>query len=283
MTISKSDLLDHDSAVPLYRQVSDYLAGEILSGRLAPGASIGSETELQERFAVSRITLRQAIGLLVDQNLVIRKQGKGTYVEAIPLQLPLGSLEGTTQIARHLGRATWSRVVSKRIVKGRRNAREILDVQKDQKLVEIRRVDYAGDEPLALATIDLPTEIGVSLSAAELEREPLYPLLERTQRIVAEEAYQTIQAAEASENVARHLDIPVGSPIMTVTRATRDDRGNMIEYSVIDFKASAIQFSVSLRRKSGQLTSPVRFDEHVLIESHPGSAPDDAESGAPRL
>lgn len=92
-------------------------------------------------------------------------------------------------------------------------------------------------------------------------------MLERKLRIVAEDAYQTIEAAESSENVARQLAIPIGSAIMTVTRATRDERGNMIEYSVIDFKASVIQFSVSLRRKSGKMNSPVRFDEHLFVDT----------------
>jgi GntR family transcriptional regulator len=267
MTISEPDQLDRDSAVPLYRQIAEYLAGEILSGRLAPGASLGSEAELQQQFSVSRITLRQAIGLLVEQDLVVRKQGKGTYVEAIPLRLPLGALKGTTEIARQLGRFTRSRVLSRRVVKGRRNVREILGVPDDEKLLEIRRVDYAGDEPIALAAINLPYAIGARLSTAELEEEPLYPLIERKHFIVAEEAYETIQAAHASENVARQLGISVASAIMTVTRATRDNRGNMIEYSVVDFKASAIQFSVSLRRRSGELNSPVRFGEHVLINA----------------
>lgn len=262
--------LDHDSPVPLYRQVADHLAGRILVGDLAPGASIGSESELQERFGVSRITLRQAIGLLVEQRLVVRKQGKGTYVEAIPLQLPLGALEGTTEMVGHLGRETWSRILSKRVVRGRQNAREILGVGKDERLVEFRRLDSAGDEPLALATIDLPYDIGVGIAPSDLAREPLYPLLEETRSIIAEEAYQTIQASQASEQVARHLHIPPGSPIMTVARATRDDGGAMIEYSVVDFKASALQFSVSLRRKSDRLTTPVRFDEHVLVEPPAG-------------
>lgn len=267
MTSERPHAINPDSPVPLYRQVADHLSDQILSGRLAPGAPLGSEVELQAEFSVSRVTLRQAIGLLVEQGLVVRKQGKGTYVEAIPLRLPLGALEGTTEIARHLGRSTRSRVISKRVIRGRRKAREILGVPDDAKIVEVRRVDYAGDEPLALATIDLPHDVGASLSTAELEEEALYPLLERAQQIVAEDAYQTIQAAEASENVARQLGIPVGSAIMTVTRATRDSRGRMIEYSVVDFKASAIQFSVSLRRKSGELNSPVRFDEYLLVGS----------------
>lgn len=266
MPLVEPDLIDHDAAIPLYRQVADYLSREILNGRLAPGEPLGSETELQALFSVSRITIRQAIGLLVDQKLVLRQQGKGTYVEAVPLQFPLGVLEGTMEIARHLGRATQSKVISKRVINGRKNARDILGTPDTEKIVEIRRLDLSGEEPIALATIDLPLRIGSKLSSVELEAEPLYVLLERTQSIVAEDAYQTIQAAAASENIARQLKIAVGSPIMTVTRATRDDRGDIVEYSVIDFKATAIQFSVSLRRKSGELNNPIAFDAHVLVE-----------------
>jgi len=269
----KSAPLVFDGATPLYRQIADHLFGEIASGNLPPGAALGSETDLQEQFKVSRVTLRQAVGLLVEQGLVVRKQGKGTFVEASPLRFPLDTLEGTTQIASTLGRSTKSKVVRFRTIKGTAHVRAMLEADPPSKLVQVCRLDFAGDEPLAYATIHLPERIGERLSRAQLEGEALYPLLERTLGEVATEAHQTIQSAGASEEVAQYLQIPVGAPILTVTRTTRDQAGEPIEYSVIEFRANAIQFSISLRRRMGEFNIPYRYKEHLRVAEGSAKAP----------
>ncbi|WP_164520294.1 GntR family transcriptional regulator [Specibacter cremeus] len=263
MTEADSNLLVFESATPLYRQIAERLYSEIASGRLAPGAALGSEADLQEQFGVSRVTLRQAVGLLVEQGLVVRKQGKGTFVEASPLKFPLDTLEGTTQLATTLGRPTTSQVTRMQAIKGSSVIRQLLDTKPDENLIQVCRLDFAGDQPLAFATIHLPERIGSRLTKQELEHEALYPLLERTQSEIATQADETIQAAGASKEVAERLGIPVGAPILTVARTTRNQHNVPIEYSVIDFRANALQFSISLRRRMGEFSVPYRFQEHL--------------------
>lgn len=264
--MASSDALNFDSATPLYRQIANVLYAEIASGVLAPGAPIASEAELQERFQVSRVTLRQAVGILVDEGLVVRQQGKGTFVEAKPLEFPLDTLQGTTQLATTLGRATNSRVLSMRTMTGTAELRRLLDVGAGEKIIRVCRVDSAPSGPLAFATIHLPAAVGQQLSRQEIASEALYPLLESKLAIVATEANQTMRAGSASGTVAENLEVTVGAPILTVTRLTRDERGRPFEYSVIQFRAEAIQFSVLLRRNKGRVDLPVRFKESLLME-----------------
>jgi GntR family transcriptional regulator len=254
--------LTFDSATPLYRQIADRLYAEIANGVLAPGAPIGSETELQERFKVSRVTLRQAVGLLVEQGLVVRRQGKGTFVEATPLEFPLDTLQGTTQLATTLGRSTNSRVVRVRSLKGSAELRRVLGMQGDGKLTQVTRLDQAGTDPLALATIHLPDWIGSRLSRQDFA-EPLYPLLEDRLGVVATEAHQTIHADRAEGAVAELLQVAEGDPVLTVTRLTRDARNEPIEHSVIHFKANVMQFSISLRRGAEKVDLPYRYHERL--------------------
>ncbi|MET0568754.1 MAG: GntR family transcriptional regulator [Hyphomicrobiaceae bacterium] len=84
MGVSKTTegALKRSSPEPLYRQLAAYLEGEIDSGRLRPGDRLESEGLLAERFRISRITLRQAVAELVRKHLLVRKQGKGTFVTA---------------------------------------------------------------------------------------------------------------------------------------------------------------------------------------------------------
>jgi GntR family transcriptional regulator len=257
--------LQYDSPMPLYRQIANHLYSEIANGTLAPGAPIGSEAELQQRFNVSRVTLRQAVGLLVEQGLIVRKQGKGTFVETAPLEFPLDALQGTTQLATTLGRTTNSRVLSMRTNRGTAEVRRLLAISAGEKVTQIARLDSAGSGPLAYAIIHMPATLGQKLTRRELADEALYPLLESKLGVVASQAHQTMQAGSADGAIAESLKIPDGAPILTVTRITKDEKGHPFEHSVIRFRADAIQFSISLRRDKGRVDLPFRYHENLLL------------------
>ena len=73
-------MLDHESAIPVYRQLATLLQTAITSGKLAPGRPLPSESTLMGEHGVSRDTVRKAVGLLRDEGLVVTVQGKGSYV-----------------------------------------------------------------------------------------------------------------------------------------------------------------------------------------------------------
>ena len=260
-----SESLSFESPIPLYQQVADVLSDDIASGRLTPGSLIGPESELQKRFLVSRVTLRQALGILVNDGLVVRKQGKGTFIEVIPLDFPFDALQGTTQLATMLGHVTNSRLIRMRQVQGNLAIRRALDVPENSKLTQICRLDREGTEPMALATIYLPEWIGIRLSRAQLVDKPLYPLLEDSLGVVATEAHQTIRADCATRPVAKLLEIPEGAPILSKMRVTRDERNQPIEYSVVHYRADVVQFSISLKRRMGKVDSPFRFEKQLIL------------------
>lgn len=86
--------LHRSSPEPLYRQIAAHLEEAIRSGRLNPGDKLDSEAALIERFKVSRITVRQAIDELVRQHVLVRKQGKGTFVTSAPVRHDLRRTHG---------------------------------------------------------------------------------------------------------------------------------------------------------------------------------------------
>ena len=91
---SQPRLLSRSSPEPLYRQIANQLESDIRGGRIEPGHRLESEAALGQQFSVSRITLRQAIAELVRKQLVVRKQGKGTFVTAPAVRHDLKHLHG---------------------------------------------------------------------------------------------------------------------------------------------------------------------------------------------
>ena len=86
--------LTRSSPEPLYRQLAQHLESAITGGKLAPGDRLDSEGQLSERFGVSRITVRQAIEELARKQLLVRKQGKGTFVTKPAVKHDLRRLHG---------------------------------------------------------------------------------------------------------------------------------------------------------------------------------------------
>ena len=255
--------LERHGPVPLYLQVARQLSGEITSGALAPGSSLGTEPELMARFGVSRVTLRHAVDLVVAQGMATRRQGKGTYVTSTPLQYPLGELQGTTQVASAAGRPVHSTVTRYHPVRGSPTLRDSLELADPDQVWECWRVDHAADRPIAVAIINLPDSIGRSLRARDLEQTALYPLLEQRLRINTEVAHQTMQAEGAPAEIAELLDVAVGAPVMLVVRLARDVNNRPVEHSRTYFRADTMRFSIALyRNRAPDFSLPFSYEQH---------------------
>jgi len=255
---------DRTSPIPLYQQIAQRLHHEIAVGQLRPGSTIGSEAELTKRFGVSRVTLRQAISVLVDQGIVTRRHGKGTYVQAAPLDYPLDALIGTTQVVSALGRDWRSEVVSLRSARAGSDIARLLQVKPSEPVTQVTRVDHAGRDALAVAYIHLPQRVGAQLTPSEIEAKPLYPLLAEKASERADLAHQTMRAAAANAEVSSLLAIEEGAPVMVVSRVTHNTDGKPIEYSDVYFRADSIRFLISLRRTGEASEYAVRYQEHRL-------------------
>ena len=90
-------MLDKQSPIPMYVQIEDYLKNQILQGDFVIGVAIPSERELTDTFGVSRMTVRQSITNLVNEGLLYREKGRGTYVATPKIEQPLSGLTSFTE------------------------------------------------------------------------------------------------------------------------------------------------------------------------------------------
>ncbi|MEI6157590.1 MAG: GntR family transcriptional regulator, partial [Atribacterota bacterium] len=107
-----------DSGIPLYQQVKNILKGQILDGRLKNGEKIPPESELCSTYAVSRITIRQAMSSLVQEGFLYRKQGKGTFVTVPKLGRRLPRLYSFSEDMRDLGLEPGSQIIESELIDG---------------------------------------------------------------------------------------------------------------------------------------------------------------------
>ena len=216
---------------PLYRQIKHLVLESLRRGEWAPGAAIPSETELASRFQVSQGTVRKAIDELAAENLLVRRQGKGTFVathhepRAQYRFLRLAPDQGEAAIATsrflECGRVRASAEITTR-----------LGLRAGSALIHVRRVLLFADLPRVLDDIWLPAGPFHSLSAERLAqyKGPLYGLFESEFGVRMIRAEEQLRAVAATAEDAAPLQVAAGSPLLRVDRVSYTYGNRAIEF-----------------------------------------------------
>ncbi|SDO32160.1 DNA-binding transcriptional regulator, GntR family [Nakamurella panacisegetis] len=235
--------LDRSSPVPLYFQVSQQIEQAISSGRLGPGARLDNEISLADRFGLSRPTMRRAIQELVDKGLLVRKRGVGTQVVHGQVSRPVELTSLYDDLAR-ANQAPRTTLLVNEIVPASEVVADILDVPVRSQVLRLRRLRFANGEPLAIMENYLPADLS-DIGRADLEERGLYQLM-RARGVHIRVAKQRIGAKAGTTEECRLLGERRGSPLLTMDRATHDDRGRPVEWGHHAYRASQYSFEVTL-------------------------------------
>ena len=204
---------------PLYQQIKGLLTRSLQQGEWKPGEAIPSETELAARFSVSQGTVRKAIDELSAENLLVRRQGKGTFVGTHAEQ---GTQYRFLRLQPDAGPAGGMR---RRFIDCRRlrppaEVGRALELKGGEFAVQVRRLLLSGDVPVVFDDIWLPTLPFKGLSAETLTeyRGPMYALFEKKFGVSMIRAEEKIRAVAASAEQALALEVAAGAPLLAVDR-----------------------------------------------------------------
>ncbi len=207
---------------PLYLQIKALLEKSLEAGEWRPGEAIPSEIELAGRFGVSQGTVRKAIDALAADNLVVRRQGKGTFVATHTEEK--SSLFRFLRIRRNDGQDEYpaSRLLDVRRAKATSEAARLLELKPGDAVVVLRRVlEYSG-EPVVLDEITLPAALfrGLTKAKAESYHGSMYSFFETQFGVRMLKAEEKLRAIAADEASARLLSVEPGHPLLAVDRVT---------------------------------------------------------------
>jgi len=203
---------------PLYRQIKGLIITRLQSGEWKAGEAIPSELELAARFGVSQGTVRKAVDEMAAENLLVRRQGKGTFVATHAEQkiqyrfLRLMPDEGAESLGRQLLDCKRQRApawIAKQ-----------LQLRVGDPVVEVRRLLHSKGQPVVLDDIWLPGGLFKGLTAERLEkhRGPFYGLFEAEFGVHMIRAQEKIRAVAADTEVEALLQLPAGTPLLSVER-----------------------------------------------------------------
>ncbi|MDO5723840.1 MAG: GntR family transcriptional regulator [Flaviflexus sp.] len=234
--------LDRESAVPLYKQISDPITELILAGTLAPGQLIEDEVSLAHRLEVSRPTARRALQDLVNAGLLIRRRGVGTRVTPTHVHRQIG-LTSLNEDLLKAGYTTRTEVISYQVHHAGAEFADKLDCPENEEVVTVERLRWINDVRLALMRNTLPSRVAPTFS--ELGDRGLYDCLESSGiRLVS--AVQTVGAKNADQREASLLELPTGAAVLTMQRTSYGPDGRVVEYGSHLYDASQYHVTIPL-------------------------------------
>lgn len=204
---------------PLYRQIKGLMTRSLQSGEWRPGEAIPSEMDLAARFKVSQGTVRKAIDELATDNLLVRRQGKGTFVAThAEQQIQYRFLRLAPD--QPSGERAQRRFIDCRRLRAPADVARSLGLKAGDTAVQVRRVLSFQGQPVILDDIWLPGKAFKGLTADRLTAHggPLYAMFETEFGVRMIRAEEKIRAVAASAAAAEVLQVPVGSPLLSVER-----------------------------------------------------------------
>jgi GntR family transcriptional regulator len=217
---------------PLYIQIQEYLAEKILSGALPPETRISSERELCQELGVSRMTVRRAITELVNEGLLERRHGAGTFVSKPKVTYEAYELINYVEALSSRSLAVARQLLEFSEVPASRRLAERLQVDIGHPLYRVVLLYLANRVPVVLERTFLSCQHCAGLQEYDLEKTSIYDLLTAGLQMHISCFDQEIEAVLASETVAKQLRVEDGFPLLMVTRVTHRLEDDLpIQYS----------------------------------------------------
>jgi DNA-binding GntR family transcriptional regulator len=227
--------------------VRSELRRAIIGGEFAPGSKLPNEEALCERFAVSRITLREAVRGLMEDGYVIRRQGAGTFVTSGPaLRNSLDTNFSYTEYLESSGIKVSKKILDARRLSGDDEVTADLDLGVDDAFVVIRRVRIAGKRPAIYSIDSLPADIVDAKRDLKAFSGSLYKLLGSRGHDV-DHARTIITPVVATSEIAKILDVPAGTPLQHLKQVDFNSAGRPVMRSLEWHVPSVIELRVYRR------------------------------------
>jgi GntR family transcriptional regulator len=229
--------IDRFSKLPYYQQLYEILLAKIQRHEWQPGDMIPAEADLIAEYQVSRNTVRQVLEKLVNDGLIYRQRGRGSFVAHPTLEQSMTRIVSFTEDMHQRGFSPGTEVISSGLRPAETPIAEKLNITPGESFVHLRRLRLADGEPMSIEESFLIHKYCPDVLAYDYAQQPLREVLEKEYGIRIASAKQVIQAIQAPPDIAELLNITAGAALLFISRVSYSQGNLPVEYLRIHYRA----------------------------------------------
>jgi len=237
-----------NNPIPLHYQIKEILQEMIENEVLKPGQSIPTERELCVIQGVSRMTVNKAIMSLVNDGLVYREQGKGTFVAFAKVNREISPLKGFTEQMQENGVISKSEILSFKVIEATKKYKiELKMPENETKIIEIKRVRFSGEQPVAIETALLPHYLFDGMTREMIEDKSLYEIFRNHYGYHLDKAKQTIEPTILNDYESKLLNQEDSALALIFSQTTYLENEIPIEYTKATYRSDKYKYQITLK------------------------------------
>jgi GntR family transcriptional regulator len=242
--------IDRTSLIPFYHQLKSLVVEQISRDGLTPGDRLPSDHELCERYGVSRTVVRQALGELESEGVLVREKGRGTFVaQPKSAQGLVQSLAGLYDDVASHGMTLRSEVRRLETIPASGSVAAGLEVPSGTPVLVLERLRFISELPWVLVTTYLPADLITGLDQEDLVNGSLYEIMDR-QGARPVTGRRSIEARVANASLAKDLGLPKGGAVLFLSSVGRNAAGRPVEVFHAFHRGDRTRFEVALSRQA---------------------------------
>ncbi|NFT38889.1 GntR family transcriptional regulator [Clostridium sporogenes] len=238
-------IVSKKNPVPLHFQIKEILQEMIENEELKPGDAVPTERELCEIQGVSRMTVNKAIMSLVNEGLLYREQGKGTFVAKPKENKEIAGLKSFSEVMQDKGLKKETRILFFQIKEATKRIKSVLNLSDDNnKVFEISRLRMSEGEPVAIETVWIPYNLCSDMDRQTIEGKSLYETFKNKYKYFPNKAKQTIEPIILNEDECRLLNQNENALALMFRRTTYIKDEVPIEYTKAIYRSDIYKYEL---------------------------------------
>lgn len=219
-----------NSKMPFYIQLSDLLRDKIENGSFPFGDPIPSERELSESYGITRMTVRNAVDILVGEGLLTRVQGKGTFVKKPRIDSDMDTIQGFGRFLETQGVKSSSKVIFSGTRPARYKFHKIFGIREDSEVYRLFRIRMGDGEPVSVEDTYIPYDLVPGIEKYDFQIYSLYHVLGEY-GVQIKDGTEKLEIIRITNPEAKLLSLDPGSMVFHLENISRNQDGRVIEYT----------------------------------------------------
>lgn len=227
-----------------YEKIAFDIKEDILSEKYKPNEQLPFEKELCEKYNVSKMTVKKALDLLVNDGLIIKRRGSGTFVKDITekeIQRIIEKKQFSGLTTTSIGHKVASKVLEFKIINATKEIADILKIEEDEFIYFVHRVRYVDDKAVVIEKTYIPLNLIPGMKLADVKKS-IYGYIKDKLGLNIQSAHSTVRAMKSDELDRKYLNLEKDEPILEVERVAYLDNGKVFEYSFSRHRYDKFEF-----------------------------------------